>query len=241
MTDRSHKVRCVCAKCGTHYRKRVDRVCQNDYCSLACRKAGTAAKLAARARPCEKCSRSFVPRLTQLAAGQGRFCSNKCSLDANGHLIHTPESRARSVATFRRNGHDKRLSERRGPLHPQWTGGATAARHRQIESGKSKERVRRYRQNNPHRVREWAKRRKNGKVVARLPYGTIPRLYGHQGGKCVYCKVALPSNYHVDHIMPLHLGGQHKPDNLQLLCPTCNVRKWALHPDEFARRRGITV
>ena len=57
-----------------------------------------------------------------------------------------------------------------------------------------------------------------------------------QGGLCVYCEKDISNEYHVDHIMPLALGGSNWPSNLQCLCPTCNVRKQAIHPDEFMKR-----
>ena len=42
--------------------------------------------------------------------------------------------------------------------------------------------------------------------------------------------------YHVDHRMPLSLGGSNYPDNLQLLCPTCNLSKSATHPDIYEKQ-----
>ena len=65
-----------------------------------------------------------------------------------------------------------------------------------------------------------------------------------QGNKCVYCDVDLiligKGRYHVDHRMPLVLGGTNNPENLQLLCPTCNLCKNATHPDEYEKRIGYT-
>lgn len=58
-----------------------------------------------------------------------------------------------------------------------------------------------------------------------------------QEGKCNSCFSYLviegKNNYHVDHIMPLVLGGSNWPDNLQLLCPRCNMKKGSKHPDEW--------
>jgi 5-methylcytosine-specific restriction endonuclease McrA len=48
-------------------------------------------------------------------------------------------------------------------------------------------------------------------------------LYQRQCGKCAACKAELNGKYHLDHIMPLALGGSHTIDNAQILCPPCNL------------------
>lgn len=52
------------------------------------------------------------------------------------------------------------------------------------------------------------------------------------------CRVKLKGKGHVDHIIALARGGTNEPKNLQLLCPSCNSRKWAKDPIEFARELG---
>ena len=66
-------------------------------------------------------------------------------------------------------------------------------------------------------------------------------LLGAQGGKCANCGELPLEAVHVDHIMPLALGGQHKRTNLQALCQTCNQRKSAKHPLTFAKEEGRLV
>lgn len=65
----------------------------------------------------------------------------------------------------------------------------------------------------------------------------ILKMLDVQEGKCNACFTWLvidgKNNYHVDHIMPLVLGGTNWPDNLQLLCPRCNMKKGSKHPDEW--------
>lgn len=72
----------------------------------------------------------------------------------------------------------------------------------------------------------------------RLPYGTIPAKLIEQLGLCACCGEQLV-NFHVDHIMPLALGGRNIPENIQLLLPVCNRRKSAKHPDVWRKELGI--
>ncbi|MFP5276985.1 MAG: HNH endonuclease [Acidobacteriota bacterium] len=69
----------------------------------------------------------------------------------------------------------------------------------------------------------------------------IARIYVQQGGKCanIACRRSLANrSFHVDHIMPLILHGSNWPENLQLLCPTCNRAKAAKPPSEWATENG---
>lgn len=92
-----------------------------------------------------------------------------------------------------------------------------------------------WRKSNKEKVRAYSRARK---ARVRAAEGTwtapdIERLMIEQRGACVYCMVALDASYHVDHIMPLYLGGSNWPENLQLLCKTCNLSKGKKHPDDF--------
>ena len=63
-----------------------------------------------------------------------------------------------------------------------------------------------------------------------------------QNNQCANCKATLilsgKKKYHVDHVMPLALGGSNWPSNLQCLCQTCNLRKSSKHPDDWANENG---
>lgn len=59
-------------------------------------------------------------------------------------------------------------------------------------------------------------------------------IFARQGGLCAYCRADLTQCIkHLDHRMPLALGGSNWPDNLQWLCAPCNLAKGAQHPDLF--------
>lgn len=70
----------------------------------------------------------------------------------------------------------------------------------------------------------------------------IQDLFALQKGKCAECKRKSPrGRLHVDHIIPLALGGSNFRNNLQLMCRTCNSKKGAKHPIEFARLNGRLI
>lgn len=93
---------------------------------------------------------------------------------------------------------------------------------------------------NPEPFKINSKNRKARKKFAdgRFYQQDINKLYYLQRGMCVYCEQDLSLGYHVDHIMPLILGGSNWPENLQLLCPTCNLRKHAKDPFVWANELG---
>lgn len=74
----------------------------------------------------------------------------------------------------------------------------------------------------------------NGKVSLDI----IDKLLKLQNGRCACCGKKLDGKYHLDHIIPLTLGGTNTDDNVQLLLPKCNLRKGAKHPMDYMREQG---
>lgn len=72
----------------------------------------------------------------------------------------------------------------------------------------------------------------------RFTKADIERILKMQHGRCAECRKSIGNGYHVDHIMPLVLGGSNWPKNLQCLCPRCNLTKNSKHPLEWARQNG---
>lgn len=64
----------------------------------------------------------------------------------------------------------------------------------------------------------------------------IRAQYARQKGRCIYCHEKVGDTYHVDHVMPVILGGSNGPENLVIACPTCNLSKGAKHPQDFCGR-----
>ncbi len=62
-----------------------------------------------------------------------------------------------------------------------------------------------------------------------------------QNWKCAACGISIRKKRHIDHIMPLNLGGSNCISNLQGLCPTCNCSKNAKDPFVWAHELGIKL
>lgn len=97
-----------------------------------------------------------------------------------------------------------------------------------------------YRNTFREKVRAW---NRNRKARARNAEGfhsaeDVAAILIDQNEKCNSCARDLADGYHVDHIMPLILGGSNWPSNLQMLCPTCNTSKGGMHPEEWEKKRA---
>jgi len=97
---------------------------------------------------------------------------------------------------------------------------------------------------NPDRI---AERRANRRAQLqssgkRLSRGLVKKLHALQKGMCACCGRPLGDDYHVDHIMPLALGGANEDANIQLLRAECNNLKRAKHPIDFMQKeRGMLL
>lgn len=104
-------------------------------------------------------------------------------------------------------------------------------------------RVASWRKANPAKKAEYgnARRARMAGIGGRYTDANVKTLMRIQGGRCVYCKDDMSKGFHVDHIMPLSLGGSNDRKNIQLTCPTCNMRKNRKHPIDFAQQMGMLL
>jgi len=243
--DQSRTVTKTCEHCERSFtipkcRDPLDRACSPE-CRAGARATRAAESAAARQRTCEKCGKAFLVRGSKEKHGLGRFCSRSCG----EHLLELgrkPEARKKSGQQRKLSVAEGRLVLKRGHEHPSWKGGHEAylARRAKKDPAERAEKRRAYIKAHPDKAREWSRKRR-GAIVARLPRGTIKKLGALQRWKCVACCCDIASKFHVDHIVPLARGGAHEPSNIQLLCPTCNVRKSAKHPIDFMQSKGYLL
>ena len=81
-------------------------------------------------------------------------------------------------------------------------------------------------------------RKRNG---GKLSGDIVEKLLRLQNGKCPCCLKPLGDDYHLDHKMPLALGGSNTDDNMQLLRAECNLHKSRKHPIDFMQSRGFLL
>lgn len=89
-----------------------------------------------------------------------------------------------------------------------------------------------WRDRNPDKVRKSnavrRARERNAPVVTPIDRATI---WDRDNGICHLCgQPCDPSNWHLEHLMPLARGGSHAPDNVAVSHPSCNRRKHANIP-----------
>jgi 5-methylcytosine-specific restriction endonuclease McrA len=103
--------------------------------------------------------------------------------------------------------------------------------------------ARNYAKKYPDKVnsRNAARRAKRINQAGLVSKNIIQKLKILQRGKCPCCKRSLGDNYHLDHIVPLSLGGKHEDSNLQLLMANCNQQKSSKHPIDFMQQRGFLL
>lgn len=96
---------------------------------------------------------------------------------------------------------------------------------------------------NPHmlRIQSQNRRASKRKVGGKLSKDIAVRLLKLQRGKCACCGLPLGGKYHLDHIMPIALGGTNTDDNIQLLRDVCNFQKHMKHPVDFMQSRGFLL
>jgi 5-methylcytosine-specific restriction endonuclease McrA len=217
--------------------------CGSD-CRIAFQEKSKQALIAERSRSCVHCAAVFVAKKSQIDDGHGKYCSRQCARDAGAFAhITSAENLAKATMARRKSVEKNGTKHKRGEESPQWRGGRSAAEERRREKSRSpegRERLRAYRAANKEKVHEFRMRRR-GRAYGRLPAGTVAKIGQLQKWLCAVCRCGVKDGYHVDHIVPLAKGGQHIASNIQILCPTCNVRKSAKDPIDFMQSRGFLL
>lgn len=131
---------------------------------------------------------------------------------------------------------------------------ARAKQWRQKNQDKAKAIADRYKKRHPDRIAAWRsanidkirnytrnRRRRLDGAGGRHTVEDIKKILKLQRGRCAYCRRRLRDDYHVDHIIAVTRGGANDRSNLQILCPTCNHRKFNHDPIDFGRSIGRLI
>lgn len=59
--------------------------------------------------------------------------------------------------------------------------------------------------------------------AVRLNKAVVHQLLNEADGYCAYCDGPHTASYHIEHIIPVAVGGTNNISNLAISCPTCNV------------------
>ena len=92
-----------------------------------------------------------------------------------------------------------------------------------------------------HRLVQSKRRARKLNSGGTLSAGLTKRLFSLQNGLCPCCARPLGNDFHLDHIIPLALGGSNTDNNIQLLRAKCNHQKNAKHPIDFMQSRGFLL
>lgn len=189
-------------------------------------------------KSCKKCEQ--VKPLSEFYRNRGM---------ADGHLSKC-KACVNIYAAKRAAQWNKLNRERRAGIVRKWT----ASNQDKVKAASD-----RYRSSNPEKYRaasnRWAKENPELKRITGQNYRARKRasggvlsldlsakLFRLQRGKCACgCKQPLGDDYHLDHIMPLALGGANVDTNMQLLRQRCNNQKHAKHPVDFMQSRGFLL
>lgn len=77
-------------------------------------------------------------------------------------------------------------------------------------------------------------------VKAFLNSESFSKMMKSQNYKCVYCDKYVDKEFHIDHKTPVSRGGDSSTENLQILCPKCNLKKSSKTHEEFLSSIGAS-
>jgi 5-methylcytosine-specific restriction endonuclease McrA len=179
----------------------------------------------------EPCAHGHIgPRRTVNRSCYECFMAAKKRRDAERYA--DPEFRKREIA--RVGAWNKANPERSAARVKKW---------REENKERQLEHERRWREENPERWLESRRKRNRVRHVRKRANGgtftqaDLDALFARHKEKCGECRKK-SAKLQIDHMIPVAKGGTSDPSNLQLLCPSCNRRKNAKGPIEWARENG---
>lgn len=90
-------------------------------------------------------------------------------------------------------------------------------------------------------IKSQNRRARNSKNGGQLSKDIKSRLFKLQKGRCACCGLPLGNDFHLDHIVPIALGGRNDDSNTQLLRAICNIKKGFKDPVAYMQSLGFLL
>ena len=204
------------------------------------------------AKLCGNCGLSLPPSEFHRNAGRIDELAPHCKACAKKRAGEWYSDNREYGRAYRREWHQKNRETLLPKMRARWAKNrsamlARAKIYRDSHKEEKRARDKAWQEANPDRVRvhkriSQAKRRAQVRgSTEHHTSGDVDRLYKNQRGKCACCRKPIAKGYHVDHVIALSKGGGNGPLNIQLLCPTCNIRKNAKDPIDFMQENGFLI
>lgn len=180
------------------------------------------------------CLRNDTPRL--LSEKNGLRKIKKCGFCDSRFTVKLSHFE-RSHYCSKRCQHDAQKVTFIGDTNPHWKGGISLC------NDHINERAKKWRLKNSDKIALYNRTNKNKRKGAAGSHTNddVAEIYDLQKGRCAYCNKKVRDDYHIDHVVPVSKGGTNNKDNICISCPTCNLKKHAKLPHDWAKERGMLL
>lgn len=203
----------------------------------------------------EKPLESFVV-CRRIKSGFRAYCKT-CHSDKQKirHALNPEKGRAQSAQWAKKNPDRMKVLRKRS--YERNKAGICERKKAYFQTERGQARLRRWKDANRERLnawhrdyyrKTWDKRRE---VLSNSKHRRRSIVADHRGvtagewatikklcrARCYYCKRKTPA-LAMDHVNPLSKGGKHEPSNIVPACKSCNSKKSAREPEDFAKSIG---
>jgi hypothetical protein len=224
-----------CQTCGNQFK--VPPVRENaKYCSHPCSvKTGSEnTRFTKKQLLCFVCNKLFEIKPSQIKRSKNNHCSRQCSAKTNGKEVTKRSLEKRVIKKCIVCGKEKTVKPSHAKIEGTYCSKDCMAKD--YKTRLQKENNPNFSHGKSHISNYYFGKRKfaDGSYDKEYP----KKLYDLQRGKCASCYKKLNGKYDVDHIFPIAKGGTNYPENIQLLCKSCNCKKHAKDPFVWAKENG---
>ena len=215
-------------------------------------------------KPCSKCKEvkllSEYNKNSRSKDGLKAQCRLCCKAYNNQWSKDNKQRKAESTAKWYKENKERKRKytadwyknnkERKSQTNKEWLE-KNRERRKEVQKEyrrRNKERIseynKKYQQDKPEISREKTRRYRSRKRELFVEDIKEKELIDRDGTLCSYCRKELEfgtkTAVHVDHVIPLSLGGIHDPNNLVLACRSCNTSKRDENPKDWVRDRNYS-